>query len=29
MKNLKKEKKKEKLIESEKGSMDKFLISNK
>ena len=29
-KNLKKErKKKEKLIESEKGSMDKFIISNK
>ena len=29
MKNLKKEKKKEKLIESQKGSMDKFVISNK
>ena len=31
MKNLKKEKKKkeEKLIESEKGSMNKFVISNK
>ena len=29
MKNLKKEKKEEKLIESQKGSMDKFVISNK
>ena len=29
MKNLKKEKKEEKLIESQKGSMDKFFISNK
>ena len=30
MKNLKKEKKKEeKLIEYQKGSMDKFVISNK
>ena len=29
MKNFKKEKKKEKLIESQKQSMDKFVISNK
>ena len=29
MKILKKEKKNEKLIESQKGSMDKFIISNK
>ena len=29
MKNLKKEKKEEKLIESQKGSMDKFFINNK
>ena len=29
MKNLKKEKKEEKLIKSQKGSMDKFVISNK
>ena len=29
MKNLKKEKKEEKLIEYQKGSMDKFVISNK
>ena len=29
MKNLKKEKKEKKLIESQKGSMDKFVISNK
>ena len=29
MKNLKNEKKEEKLIESQKGSMDKFVISNK
>ena len=29
MKNLKKWKKEEKLIESQKGSMDKFVISNK
>ena len=29
LKNLKKEKKKEKLIESQKGSIDKFVISNK
>ena len=29
MKNLKKWKKEEKLIESKKGSMDKFVISNK
>ena len=29
MKNLEKEKRKEKLIESQKGSMDKFVISNK
>ena len=29
MKNLKKRKKEEKLIESQKGSMDKFVISNK
>ena len=29
MKNLKKEKKKEKLIECKKGSMNKFVISNK
>ena len=29
MKILKKEKKEEKLIESQKGSMDKFVISNK
>ena len=29
MKNFKKEKKKEKLIESQKQSMDKFFISNK
>ena len=29
MKNFKKWKKEEKLIESQKGSMDKFVISNK
>ena len=29
MKNLNKKKKEEKLIESQKGSMDKFVISNK
>ena len=29
MKNLKKEKIEKKLIESQKGSMDKFVISNK
>ena len=29
MKNLKKKYKEEKLIESQKGSMDKFVISNK
>ena len=29
MKNLKKRKKEEKLIESQKWSMDKFVISNK
>ena len=29
MKNLKNEKKEEKLIESQKGSIDKFVISNK
>ena len=29
MKNFKKWKKEEKLIESQKGSMDKFIISNK
>ena len=29
IKNLKKWKKEEKLIESQKGSMDKFIISNK
>ena len=29
MKNLKQEKKEEKLIEYQKGSMDKFVISNK
>ena len=29
MKNLKKEKKEKKLIEYQKGSMDKFVISNK
>ena len=29
MKNLKKEKKEKKLIESQKGSMEKFVISNK
>ena len=29
MKNLKKEKKEKKLIESQKGLMDKFVISNK
>ena len=29
MKNLKKEKKEEKLIESQKGLLDKFVISNK
>ena len=28
-KNLKKEEKEEKLIKSQKGSMDKFVISNK
>ena len=29
MKNFKKEEKEEKLIKSQKGSMDKFVISNK
>ena len=29
MKNLKKEEKEEKLTKSQKGSMDKFVISNK
>ena len=29
MKNLKKEKKEKKIIESQKGSMDKFFINNK